>query len=266
MLIDTHCHLDTEYFPEGALPVLERARAAGVARVVVIGVGASAAAARFATTLSAAEPDVSATVGMHPHDASHFDEGLAAELEALSHEPGVVAIGEAGLDYHYMRSPAEQQQLTFRRMIALARARSLPLVVHSRAAPDETLAILEEEQARDAGGIIHCFSEDRPFAKRALDLNFDISFSGIVTFKGAKAVQDVARWLPADRFMVETDSPYLAPAPLRGKQNEPAYVVHTARYLAELRAIPFPELVAATGRTAGQRLGLGAEPVLAQDS
>ncbi|MBW2457737.1 MAG: TatD family hydrolase, partial [Deltaproteobacteria bacterium] len=222
MLIDTHCHLDAEYFSDGALPVLERARAAGVARVVVVGVGATAAAARFATTLSAAEQDVSATVGMHPHDASHFDEDLAEQLEALSHEPGVVAIGEAGLDYHYMRSPKAQQQLVFRRMIALARERNLPLVVHSRAAPDETLAILEEEQARDAGGIIHCFSEDRTFAKRALDLDFDISFSGIVTFKGAKAVQDVARWLPADRFMVETDSPYLAPAPLRGEQNEPA--------------------------------------------
>ncbi len=256
MLVDTHCHLDAEHFPEGPAPVLERARAAGVAHMVVVGVGSNTETARFATTLSAEHDDVSATVGMHPHEASCFDEAMASDLAALSHHSGVVAIGEAGLDYHYLRSPAEQQQQVFRRMIALARQRRLPLVVHTRAAPEETLAILEEEDARDVGGIIHCFSEDRAFAKRALDLDFDISFSGIVTFGRAEAVKEVAVWLPADRFMVETDSPYLAPAPLRGKRNEPAYVVHTARVLAELRHQSFDELVAQSGRTAVRRLGL----------
>lgn len=256
MLIDTHCHLDAEHFPEGPVAVLDRARAAGVAHLVVVGVGATTDTARFVTQLSADHHDVSATVGMHPHEASSFDDEMADDLEALSHRPGVVAIGEAGLDYHYLRSPVEQQQQVFRRMIALARQRRLPLVVHTRSAPEETLAILEEEDARDVGGIIHCFSEDRAFAKRALDLDFDISFSGIVTFGSAAAVKDVARWLPADRLMVETDSPYLAPAPLRGKRNEPAYVVHTARFLAELRGEPFDDLVAQSGRTAVRRLGL----------
>jgi len=145
-------------------------------------------------------------------------------------------------------------------MIGLARQRQLPLVVHTRSAPAETLAILEAEQARDVGGIIHCFSEDRAFARRALDLDFDMSFSGILTFGGARTVQDVARWLPPDRFMVETDSPYLAPAPLRGKRNEPAHVVHTARFLAELRGLTYEEVVVQTGRTAQRRLGLATDP------
>ncbi len=265
MLIDTHCHLDAEHFPEGPAAVVDRARAAGVAHVVVVGVGSTTATARFATSLSAERDDVSATVGMHPHEASYLDEAMVLDLEALSQEPGVVAIGEAGLDYHYLRSPAEQQCHVFRRMIALARQRRLPLVVHTRAAPEQTLTILEEEQARDVGGIIHCFSEDRAFAKRALDLDFDISFSGIVTFGSAEAVKDVARWLPADRLMVETDSPYLAPAPMRGKRNEPAYVVHTARTLAELRGESFEQLVAQSGRTAVRRLGLDCETGTARD-
>src|SRR5690606_11481657 len=236
MLVDTHCHLDPEHFPEGPDAVLARAREAGVGHFVVIGVGPDAGSAEQAIAL-AARPDVSATVGLPPHEASHLSDDLFARLEALGAHDQVVAIGEIGLDHHYMSSPAPVQAEAFRRMIALARRLDKPIVVHTRAAPDETLAILEGEGARDVGGIIHCFSEDRRFAERALDLDFDVSFSGIVTFKNAAAIQEVARWAPADRILVETDSPYLAPIPLRGKKNEPAHVVHTAAFVAALRGV-----------------------------
>ncbi len=256
MLIDSHCHLDAEYFPEGHEVVLERGREAGVSHFVVIGVGETALPARLATRLGRERADVSATVGMHPHDAAKLTPELYDELAALAEQEGVVAIGEIGLDHHYMRSPAAVQDEVFRRMIALARERRLPIVVHTRSAPEATLAILEEEGAREVGGIIHCFSEDRPFARRALDLDFDLSFSGIVTFKSALAIQDVARWAPADRILVETDSPYLAPIPRRGRRNEPMNLVHTARFVAELRGESFDELAERTSRVAIARLRL----------
>lgn len=256
MLIDTHCHLDAEHFPEGPEAVMARARAAGVDHFVVIGVGPDAGSAEGAIALAEAHGDVSATVGMHPHEAQHLTDALFDRLEALARRDEVVAVGEIGLDHHYMSSPAPVQAEVFRRLIGLARAVQKPIVVHTRAAPAETLAILEEEGARDVGGIIHCFSEDRPFAARALDLDFDVSLSGIVTFKNARAIQDVARWAPADRIMVETDSPYLAPVPLRGKRNEPAHVVHTAAFVAELRGVPVEELARTTTENARRRLAL----------
>jgi TatD DNase family protein len=256
MLIDSHCHLDAAYFPEGPDEVLARGRAAGIVHFVVIGVGADASAATNAIALAGAHRDVSATVGMHPHEAKELDAPLLAELERLAAAPRVVAIGEVGLDHHYMHSPAEVQAAVFRTMIGLAKARGLPLVIHTRSAPEETLAILEEEGAREVGGIIHCFSEERGFARRALDLDFDLSFSGIVTFKTAEAIKDVARWAPSDRIMLETDSPYLAPLPLRGKRNEPAHVVHTARFIAELRGERFEDLAAATAEVVKKRLRL----------
>lgn len=256
MLIDAHCHLDPEYFPEGHDAILTRGREAGVLHFVVIGVGETLAPARLAVELAGERSDVSATVGMHPHDAAHLTAAMFEEIAHLAEEPGVVAVGEVGLDHHYMRSPAPVQEEVFRRMIGLARERDKPIVIHTRAAPEQTLAILEEENARDVGGIIHCFSEDRDFARRALDLDFDVSFSGIVTFNSAKAIQDVARWAPGDRIMVETDSPYLAPVPLRGKRNEPANVVHTARFVAELRGETFEELAERTTRVVAKRLRL----------
>jgi TatD DNase family protein len=155
-----------------------------------------------------------------------------------------------------MRSPRERQAEVFRRFVALARALDKPIVVHTREAPAETLSILEEEGARDVGGIIHCFSEDRAFAERALGLDFDLSFSGILTFRNARAIQEVAAWAPPDRILVETDSPYLAPMPLRGKRCEPAYVAHTARFLASLRGETFDEVAARTTENARRRLGL----------
>lgn len=259
MLIDAHCHLDEAYFPEGPDAVLARGRDAGVMHFVVIGVGQTLEGVRLATRLARERHDVSATVGMHPHDAAGLTDAMMDEIAALSERDDVVAIGEVGLDYHYMHSPEEVQQRVFRQMISLAKERNKPIVIHTRSAPERTLEILEEEHAEEVGGIIHCFSEDRAFARRALDLDFDVSFSGIVTFKKATAIQDVARWAPADRIMVETDSPYLSPAPLRGKRNEPANVVHTARYIAELRGEAFEDLAQRTSRVVNARLKLGLE-------
>ncbi|MDP9149784.1 MAG: TatD family hydrolase [Myxococcota bacterium] len=246
-LADAHCHLEFGHFPEGSAAVLERARRAGVVGFVVVGVGADLEPARNAVALAERAPDrVCACVGVHPHDAIAWGEAALLALGDLALKSEVAAVGEIGLDYHYDHSPRETQRQVFARLIGLARDVRKPIVVHTREAAADTLDILERESARDVGGIIHCFSEDRSFASRALDLGFDLSFSGIVTFKSAHAVHDVASWAPLDRVLVETDSPYLAPAPLRGQRCEPAHVVHTARRVAELRGIPIEELAAAT--------------------
>jgi TatD DNase family protein len=206
--------------------------------------------------LAESQADVVASVGVHPHDAAHCDAHLEAELKALIAREAVVAVGEIGLDYHYDHSPRDRQAEVFRRFIALAREAKKPIVIHTRSAPADTLAILEEENARDVGGIIHCFSEDLPFAKRALELDFYLSFSGILTFKSAKSVQEVAAWAPSDRILVETDSPYLAPIPLRGKRCEPAYIVHTASRLAELRGASLESIAEVTTQNAFRRFRL----------
>lgn len=253
-LIDTHCHLDPQYFPAGPDAVLERATAAGVRGFVVIGVGRDLAPARAAVALAKRLPErVGSAVGVHPHDASTLDDAAFAELARLVEEPEVLAVGEIGLDYHYDHSPRGTQREVFTRLVHLAREVKKPIVVHTRSAPADTIDVLEREGARDVGGVIHCFSEDRAFATRALDLGFDVSFSGIVTFKSSASIQDVARWAPLDRVLVETDSPYLAPAPLRGKPCEPAFVVHTARRVAELRGMPFEALCEATTENAERR-------------
>lgn len=257
MLIDTHCHLDPQYFPEGADETLTRARSAGVTGFVCIGVG-SLEQTQSAVELAQRRPDVWATVGVHPHDAGTFDAVFEAELLRLAAAPRVVAIGEIGLDFHYDHSPREQQFTVFRRFIAVARELKKPIVIHTRSAPAETLQILADEKASDVGGIIHCFSENKAFAEHALDLGFDLSFSGIVTFKRATDIQEVAAWAPADRILVETDSPYLAPVPLRGKRCEPAYVLHTARFVADLRGIAVEELAQLTSQNAARRLGVSA--------
>jgi TatD DNase family protein len=255
-MIDSHCHLDPHYYPDGCDEALERARAAGVTGFVAIGVGEDLAAARFAISVAARRADVWAVVGLHPHDARCLTPEMDAELTTLARSPRVVAFGEIGLDYHYMHSPKETQQEVFRRLVHRAKELALPIVVHTREAPTDTLDILDAEGARDVGGIIHCFSEDRAFAERALDLGFDLSFSGVVTFKNATSVKEVAAWAPADRILLETDSPYLAPVPFRGKKCEPAHVVHTARCVAELRKMPLEELVELTRRNTVRRLRL----------
>ncbi len=252
-LIDTHCHLDPQYF---ASPdeVLARARAAGVVGFVVIGVGSDLGPARAAVALAASHAgEMGAAVGVHPHDAASLDDAAMRELAELGGRPEVVAVGEIGLDYHYDHSPRDVQRAAFARLVGLARELGKPIVVHTREAAADTLEILSREGAREVGGLIHCFSEDWDFASRAMDVDFDVSFSGIVTFKNARAVQEVAARAPADRIHVETDSPYLSPVPLRGKPCEPAYVVHTAARVAQLRDVPVEELARATRANAARR-------------
>ena len=222
---------------------------------MVIGVGNTMQPARDALAIARAYPAfITAAVGIHPHDASTFDADAERELESLGRAAEVSAIGEAGLDYHYDHSPRDVQREVFAKAIALAKKIGKPLVVHTRSAATDTLDMLESEGARDVDGVIHCFSEDRAFATRALDLGFYISFSGIVTFKNATSIHEVAATAPLDRILVETDSPYLAPIPFRGKPCEPAMVVHTARRVAELRGITLEALAEATTANAERLL------------
>lgn len=257
ILFDTHCHLDDPKLGADLEAVLERAQEAGVERMASIGCAKTVADADRALRLAKAHPNrLVATVGVHPHDAQHLDDGLFDAIAAVGEDPTIVAIGEMGLDFYYDNSPREVQAEAFRRQIALARELHKPIVVHTRDAAEATLTILREEEARDVGGIIHCFSEDASFAAAALDLGFVSSFSGIVTFKAAKAVREAAAKQPADAILVETDAPWLAPVPHRGKLNEPSFVAHTARVVAELRGEDPEELAARTTANALRVFGL----------
>ena len=239
-LFDTHCHLDHRKFDGDRDEVIARAREAGLWRLCTIGCARSLEDVRSAYEVQQVHADWMVTsIGVHPHDAEAFDaadgDALFRAICELAREDAVVAIGEMGLDYYYDHAPRQRQAEHFRRQIALAREVGKPIIVHTRDAAADTLRILDEEKARDVGGIIHCFSEDAPFAKAALDLGFVSSFSGIVTFKKAEAVQGAAKALPADAILIETDAPYLAPTPFRGKRNEPSYVAKTAEFVAALR-------------------------------
>ncbi|MBP6832629.1 MAG: TatD family hydrolase, partial [Deltaproteobacteria bacterium] len=218
-IVDSHCHLDYADSEEARQAILARGRAAGIAWFVTVGVGRGTDGARDAIAMAEAERDVRATAGVHPHDAAGCTGETYAEMARMIAHEKVVAVGEVGLDYHYDSSPRDVQREVFRRFIALAKEAKKPLVIHTREAPADTLSILREEGARDVGGVIHCFSEDEAFARAAMDLDFDVSLSGIVTFKKAEAVRAAARVIPLDRLMIETDSPYLAPIPMRGKTN-----------------------------------------------
>lgn len=257
MLFDTHCHLDDPRLHGELDAVLERAKEAGVHRITTIGCAQDVASVKSAIDIAKRHPSwISATVGVHPHDAKSLDDALCDAIEAAGRDSTVVAIGETGLDFHYDHSPRETQMEAFRKQIAIARNLGKPLVIHTRSAPKETLQVLREEQASDVGGIIHCFSEDAPFAAAALDLGFISSFSGIVTFKTAAAVQEAATKQPGDALLVETDAPYLAPIPKRGKRNEPAYVAHTAKRIAELRGEDPVALAEATYQNALRIFGI----------
>lgn len=243
-LIDSHCHLNYAGLAERQDEVLANARANGVTGFLNI----STRQAEWGDVLGAAErnPDVWATVGVHPHEAdAHPDLGAAALVEAASH-PRVIAIGECGLDYFYDNSEREAQKDRFEAHIDAARQSGLPLVVHTRDAEEDTAGILARA-VREGGvtGVLHCFTGTADLARKALDLGFYISLSGIVTFKNAKELQETASWLPSDRMLVETDSPFLAPVPHRGQTCEPAFVADTARFVAELRNEP-PEALAET--------------------
>jgi TatD DNase family protein len=244
-MIDSHCHLDGTYFGEGRAEVLARARLAGVTAFVCVGVGRGDEAAEEAAAIAAGESDVYATVGVHPHDSAEATEAHWATFARLAKAPRVVGIGETGLDYYYTHSPADVQRAAYRRSIALARETGLAVVSHIRDAHADAADILRAEGGGQPG-IIHCFTGGVAEARTYLDLGQYLSFSGIVTFKNAAAVREAAAFAPADRILVETDAPYLAPVPYRGKRNEPAYLVETLRVLAELRGVPAAELDAAT--------------------
>jgi TatD DNase family protein len=247
MLVDSHCHLIGSYPAEGgAEAVLERARLAGVGGVIAV--ATDLADARLVLALAGQHPDVQAALGVHPHEAASWDPDVARQLEALLAGPDVRFVGETGLDWHYDLSPRDTQEAVFREHIRMARRLGKPIVVHTREAPGETLRILREEGADQVGGIIHCFSEDRPFAEQALDLGFHLSFSGIVTFRNAEPIREVAAWAPEDRILVETDSPFLAPVPFRGKPNEPAHVIQVAAQVAQLRHLAPARLAEITTR------------------
>lgn len=234
MLIDSHCHLQYEGLVEDQQAVLDRARAAGIAGFLNI----STRRSEWAQVVGTAErePDVWASVGIHPHEADqHADLGESALLEATEH-PRVIGIGETGLDYYYDKSDRQVQQALFRTHIAVSRRTGLPLIIHTRDAEDDTVAILEDELGKGAfPALIHCFTATEAFGRRVLELGLTISLSGIVTFKNARELQAFAPEIPADRLLVETDSPFLAPVPHRGRPCEPAYVADTARFVADLR-------------------------------
>lgn len=241
MLIDSHCHLDFPDFATELEAVVARARAAGIERLVTI----STRVHRQPDLLAIAErfPDVYCSVGTHPHHADEEPDVTAAELIAHARLPKVVAIGEAGLDYHYDNSPRAAQERGFRTHIAAARETGLPLVIHSREADDDMARILEEETGKGAfPAVLHCFTGGPDLARRALALGHFISFTGILTFKNSNGLRAIAAELPADRILVETDAPYLAPGKFRGKRNEPSYVVETAKVLAETRGVSFDEI------------------------
>lgn len=248
MLVDAHCHLTGSYLPEDAVAeTLARAQAEGVAGFIAVGTDLEDC--RRVLKLAGQLPQVQASLGVHPHEARFWNAGAERELEAMLGHPSARFVGETGLDWHYDHSPRDQQEAAFRAQIRLARRLRKPLMIHTRSAPEDTLRVLQEEGASEVGGIIHCFSEDRAFAERALDLGFHLSFSGIVTFpKKAEAVREVARWAPEDRILVETDAPFLAPVPFRGRTNEPAYVRFTAQAVAELRGMPVTRLAECSTR------------------
>lgn len=245
MLVDSHCHLDFPEFAPELDQIVERARAAGIGRMVTI----STRVKKLAQVIAVAEkyPDVFASIGTHPHNAAEELDIDVAELVRLSQHPKIVAIGEAGLDYHYDKSPRDAQATGFRRHIAAARQTGLPLVIHTREADADSAAILTEEIGKGAfPAVLHCYTGGRELAFKAIELGLYIGFTGIITFKNGEALRDIARDLPAERILVETDSPFLAPIPYRGKRNEPAYVVNTAKVLAETRGVSEAEIARQT--------------------
>jgi TatD DNase family protein len=241
MLVDSHCHLDFPEFADDLDALVARAEAVGIGRIVTI----STRVRRLPALLAIAEqfPNVYCSVGTHPHQADEEDGIAADELIELTRHPKVVALGEAGLDYFYEHGSREAQARGFRTHIAAARATGLPLVIHTREADVDCGQILEQEMAKGAfRAVLHCYTGGRELAMQAIDLGLSISFTGILTFKKSQALRDLAAELPADRIMVETDAPFLAPGKFRGKRNEPSYVVETAKVLAETRGVSLEEL------------------------
>ena len=246
MLVDSHCHLDRldlSHFDGRMDAVLAAAAAQDIGHFLCVSINLE----DYPYMLKIAEEheQVSASVGLHPNEQGGHDPAVD-ELIAHAGHPSVIAIGETGLDYFRSEGDLEWQRERFRRHIAAAKQSGKPLIIHSRDAREDTLKILEEEQASDVGGVMHCFTGDWAMAQRAMEMNFYISFSGIVTFNSARELQDIATRIPADRYLVETDSPYLAPVPYRGKPNQPAYVRHVAEFIAALRGESYEQVATVT--------------------
>jgi len=233
MLIDTHVHLDDPRYDPDREEVFARAQAAGVKGFITI--GCDLATSRAAVALAEHNTNVYATVGVHPHEVKMIQPSWYDELKQLARHPKVVGYGEIGLDYHYDHSPRDIQRQKFREQLCLARDLHLPVIIHTREAPTDTLAILREERAQEIGGVFHCFSGDAALAKEALDLGFYLSFSGIITFRNAHALRNIVRTVPDDRLLIETDAPYLTPVPFRGTRNESAYVRLVAEQIALIK-------------------------------
>jgi TatD DNase family protein len=258
-LFDSHCHLDVDAFDgaDGVDAAVQRARDAGVVRMLAIGSGYGFDSASRAVAVAGRHDDVWATVGIHPHDAALWtDDGFAA-LETLAADPNVVAIGEMGLDFHYDNSPRDIQRGVFRTQIRWAKRLDRPIIIHDRDSDGETMAILDEEEAWVGRGVVyHCFTGDVPMMEEIVQRGGYVSIPGIVTFKNAGNMRDVAREVPADRFFIETDSPFLTPVPFRGKRNEPARVGLVAEKVAELRGVSTESVAVSTWENASRFFGI----------
>ena len=248
MLVDSHCHLDGPAFDADRGEVIARAREAGVSRMLAIGTGQGPPDFACAVRLAERYDGIAASAGVHPHDASRFAQLAADAIAALCRHPKVVGVGEIGLDYHYDNSPREAQKKAFAAQMEIAAERGMPILIHTRDAWDDTLAMLDEHwRATGLGGVMHCFSGSSEQAARCLDMGFHISFAGILTFARAQDLRDTARWIPPDRLLVETDSPYLTPEPHRKiRRNEPRFAVATAEKLAQVVGCSFEEIAERT--------------------
>jgi TatD DNase family protein len=261
MFIDSHAHLDTSNYDADRAEVIARARAAGVEIMLEIA-GSDVGKGSLEPGLKLAEEHefIYAAIGLHPHEASLFDPQLEQALLACSRHSKVIGWGEIGLDYYYDHSPRDVQQRAFRRQLELAIDRRLPVIIHTRDAEDDTIAILREVWANvggaEIGGIIHCFTGTQALADAAIEMGFHISFSGVLTFKTAEELRNVARSVPMERLLIETDCPFLAPIPYRGKRNEPAFVVETARKLSELKATSLEEIARVTSSNFRRLFGI----------
>lgn len=254
MLFDTHTHLNVEAFAEDAAAAVSRAKEAGVGRFAVVGFDSETI--KKSLELSSEYPEIYSIIGWHPTEAGTYTPAVEESLMALMEEEKVVAMGEMGLDYHWDTAPHDVQAKVFRRQISIAKELELPISIHMRDAIEDTYRILKEEDVRDIGGIMHSFSGDTEYMKKFLALGMHISLSGVVTFKKTIEVHEVAKLVPLDRLLIETDAPYLAPVPFRGKRNEPAYVKFVAEKIAELRNSSFEEIAAQTTRNANKLFGL----------
>jgi TatD DNase family protein len=246
MLIDTHTHLDDARYDGDRDAMIARAREAGVDTFITI--GCDLTTSRAAVELADRYPFVYASIGVHPHEVRHIADDWYDELRRLAQHPKVVAYGEIGLDYHYNHSPPKLQRERFREQLLLARELNLPAIIHTREAQEDTITILKEEQAGATGGVFHCFTGDAWLAKDGLDLGFYLSFSGVVTFHNATMLREIVKTVPMDKLLIETDCPYLTPAPHRGKRNEPAYVKLVADTIAAVKSEAAPVSAEEIGR------------------